>query len=394
MQGASENKQLLEQVAKKILASNNVLVALSNNPTVDEMAGAIGLTMLLDAMGKRATAIYSGQTPNAIAFLKPDETFEANMNSLQDFIIALDKEKADHIKYKVDGDYVKVYITPYKTAISESDLVFSHGEFNVDLVIALNVREVGEFDNVLREHGRIMHDAGAINITTEAPGKLGELEWFEPTASSVSEMIADFAVKLEDTSLVTKPIATAILTGIVAATGRFSNEKTTPKTMALASRLMAAGADQQLIAANMEEIKGAVSEKAEESASEAAPIEAPVEAPQVPEGKKPENEEVFEVRKETEKALESAPEVAPIEAPVEAPQVPEEVKGPEVPKMEEVAETLKVPEIPAMPEVKVEEPKEEVKEEPKEEPKIEPAATMLKTEMSEANWESRFDSSI
>jgi hypothetical protein len=42
-------------------------------------------------------------------------------------------------------------------------------------------------------------------------------------------------------------IATAYLTGIVAETDRFSNEKTTPVVMSLSSTLMAAGANQQLI---------------------------------------------------------------------------------------------------------------------------------------------------
>ena len=48
-----------------------------------------------------------------------------------------------------------------------------------------------------------------------------------------------------------KEEATAFLTGIVAATNRFSNAKTTSSTMKLASRLMESGANQQLIAKNI-----------------------------------------------------------------------------------------------------------------------------------------------
>lgn len=46
-------------------------------------------------------------------------------------------------------------------------------------------------------------------------------------------------------------IATALLTGIVAATDRFSNNRTNPDTLTLASKLMTMGADQQLITANV-----------------------------------------------------------------------------------------------------------------------------------------------
>ena len=77
------------EVVKKIAEAQNVLVALSSDPSVDEMAAAIGLSLFLDKLGKRATAIYSGSTPNALEFLKPEETFETTADTLQDFVIAL-----------------------------------------------------------------------------------------------------------------------------------------------------------------------------------------------------------------------------------------------------------------------------------------------------------------
>ena len=174
------------EVARKIGESHNVLIALSSDPSVDELAAAIGLSIYLDKLGKRATAIYSGSTPNALEFLKPEETFEPTADTLQDFVIALNKDKADHLRYKLDGDYVKIYITPYRHRLSEDDLEFSYGDFNVDLVLALDVANGIDLDSALREHGRIMHDASIINITTGNPGKFGEIEWSDKTASSVS----------------------------------------------------------------------------------------------------------------------------------------------------------------------------------------------------------------
>lgn len=243
-------KKEVSQIAKvvdKIMEASNILVAVSKNPTVDELSAALGLTMMLDEMGKHATAIYSGETPNAIKFLEPEKTFESNTNSLQDFIIALDKEKADHLRYKVEGEYVKVFITPYRTKIDESDLEFSHGDFNVDLVIALGVESADDLDAALFEHGRIMHDASSINMTNEVPGKFGELEWSDVSASSVSEMAANLVMAFHDKAKMTKTVATAFLTGIVASTARFSNERTTPMAMDVAGKLMQAGANQQLI---------------------------------------------------------------------------------------------------------------------------------------------------
>ena len=247
---APSNSSIHVEVASKIAAAKNVLIALSSDPSVDEMAAAIGLSLFLGKLGKRATAIYSGSTPNALEFLKPEETFESTADTLQDFVIALNKEKADHLRYKLDGDFVKIYITPYGTRISEEDLNFSYGDYNVDLVLALDVANGIDLDSALREHGRIMHDAVIINITTGKPGKFGEIEWSDKSASSVSEMIASLLYRISDAK-VEKEEATAFLTGIVAATNRFSNATTTPHTMKLASKLMESGANQQLVSKNI-----------------------------------------------------------------------------------------------------------------------------------------------
>lgn len=242
----------VRKIVEKIKASENILIALSRNPSVDEIAAAIGLSLFLDEMQKHTTAIYSGSTPDALAFLQPDATFETNTASLQDFVIALSKEKADHLRYKLEGDFVKVFITPYKTSITEDDLSFSQGDYNVDFVIALNVHSAGDLDAALAEHGRIMHDAATVDITTGEPGRFGEIEWSNPIASSVCEMVTEliFAIQGNSDNLDSE-VATALLTGIVAATDRFSNNRTNPDTLTLASKLMTLGANQQLITANV-----------------------------------------------------------------------------------------------------------------------------------------------
>ena len=241
----------MSDVAAKLNDARNILIALSSDPSVDDLSAAIGLSLCMDRTGKRATAIYSGTTPNALEFLKPEDTFESTTDTLQDFVIALDKEKADHLRYKLDGDYVKIYITPYHTRISEDDLEFSYGDFNIDLVVGLDIKNGTDLDSALREHGRVMHDAAVVNITTGTPGKFGETEWSDQNASSISEMVATLLYSMGRKIAIEKDEATALLTGIIAATDRFSAENTTPETMQIAAKLMASGADQKLITENI-----------------------------------------------------------------------------------------------------------------------------------------------
>lgn len=244
----NSKKQLLERIKE----ANNVLVTVSTNPSVDQLSAAIGLTLMLNKMGKHATAVFSGNVPSTIEFLQPEETLEKNTDSLRDFIIALDKTKADKLRYKVEDSHVKIFITPYRTSITDKDLEFSQGDFNVEVVIALGVNEQRDLDQAITSHGRILHDATTVSVTNGEPGTLGSINWADGKASSLCEMIASLADPLQK-DVLDGQMATALMTGIVAQTDRFSNEKTSPVTMSVSAALMAAGANQQLVASKLQE---------------------------------------------------------------------------------------------------------------------------------------------
>jgi nanoRNase/pAp phosphatase (c-di-AMP/oligoRNAs hydrolase) len=244
-----------KQLVDKLNSSNNILVTVSRNPSVDQLASCIGLTLLLNKQGKHAAAVFSGIVPSTLEFLQPEDTLEKTTDSLRDFIISLDKSKADKLRYKVEDNVVRIFITPYRTSISADDLEFTQGDFNVDVVVALGVQLQEELDEAITAHGRILHDATLASISTSAEAGLGSINWHDPQASSLSELVTDLARALgsKDNSLLDNQIATALLTGIVAETDRFSNDKTNSQTMSASAILMAAGANQQLIATKLEE---------------------------------------------------------------------------------------------------------------------------------------------
>src|SRR3990167_4107060 len=99
-----------QQVVERLKQANNVLVTVSNNPSIDQLVACIGMTLFLNKLEKHATAVFSGQVPNIIEFLEPEKTIERNTDSLRDFIISLDKAKADKLRYKVEDKFVRIYI--------------------------------------------------------------------------------------------------------------------------------------------------------------------------------------------------------------------------------------------------------------------------------------------
>ena len=80
-----------QSIVEHIKSATNILVTVSRNPSVDALSAALALTLMLNKMEKHATAVFSGKIPSAIEFLEPSKTFEGTVDSLRDFIIALDK---------------------------------------------------------------------------------------------------------------------------------------------------------------------------------------------------------------------------------------------------------------------------------------------------------------
>ncbi|MCL2371392.1 hypothetical protein FWC63_01440 [Candidatus Saccharibacteria bacterium] len=244
----------VKEIIEAVNNSQNILVALSKNPSIEELTDVMALTMALDAAGKNATAIFSGTLPESIEFLSPEKVFETDTNSLQDFIISLNKEKADHLRYKVEGDFVKIYITPYRTMLTEQDLQFTRGDFNVDLVIALDVKNPDDFDEALTQHAKIMHSARVASVVLKSDiqqaRKFGDIIW-QAEVGTLTEAVTEIAEQLNDRREISQDVATALLAGLVSVSDRFMNDKTSPAMMSLAARLMSVGADQRAVMENL-----------------------------------------------------------------------------------------------------------------------------------------------
>lgn len=260
MNNTSARDALIEQIKQ----SENILVALSANPTIDELTSALGLTLILNKTKDHVTTIFSGEVPSVLNFLEPNKFFDKTVDGLRDFIIALNPEKADRVRTKVVDGMVRVSITPSKGAVTVDDLEFSQGDYNVDLVIALGVQNQADLDKALEAHGRILHSAFVASIGVgSALTELGNLNWQEPALQSYAQIVADLSLNLDpkldetgqpvDTVLIDSSVATALMTGLVSITERFSNNLTTPEIMSLAAVLMGQGANQQLIAKELDE---------------------------------------------------------------------------------------------------------------------------------------------
>lgn len=242
-----------QQAVEQLRNATTILVTTSSSPSVDQIAASLGIAKMLQKMDKSVTTVITSPLPGSIKFLNAEKELSDNLDSLRDFIVSLDKDLADKLRYKVEGDEVRIFITPYRSQIKKDDIRFSQGDFNIDAVVVVGTVNRTDVDAAVAAQSRVLNETPVVSISAGAtPSSVGGINWHDPQASSVSEMIVSVSEALQP-GLLDNISSNILLTGIISATDHFSNPATSPKVMTMAAQLMAAGADQQTI---IRELKG------------------------------------------------------------------------------------------------------------------------------------------
>lgn len=127
--------------------------------------------------------------------------------------------------------------------LPDADLIKNIEDYNQDLGIdTVIVLECPDVDRIGKAHLLFGKNSKVINIDHHRDSSmLGDVNWIEPMRSSVGEMVYEY---FEATGFaVTKDIATQLYTAILTDTGRFRYNATSPRTMEIVGKLIAAGAD-------------------------------------------------------------------------------------------------------------------------------------------------------
>jgi nanoRNase/pAp phosphatase (c-di-AMP/oligoRNAs hydrolase) len=176
---------------------------------------------------------------------------------LRDFIITLNtgKTKADALRYDMDDKALRIYVTPKSGFFEASDVTTTAGTFAYDTIVTLDLPNLENLGELHRSNAEFFYHTPVINIDhNSANTRYGHINLVDLTASSVSEIIFGLIKTLNEQWL-DEHIATNLLTGIISKTKTFQNQGVTPRSLAIASHLMAAGARRDEIIRNLYQTK-------------------------------------------------------------------------------------------------------------------------------------------
>ena len=245
-----ETQQILEAIKR----SAKPLICLPVGCGADAYASAIGLAHVLLKLEKQATIVSTGgPAPKITQFLNGWERIRTTLEQTERFTIELDasKIKVSELSYALQGDKLKIFLSPKNGSWSEKDMTVTASGYVYDLLMLIGAPDLESCGSLYREHPNLFFNTPIINID-HAPGNehYGQMNAVDLTACACGEVCHDL-IEAIDPGFIDEPAATAFLTGMIAQTKSFKSANLTPKSLATASRLLAKGAKQDVIIQNL-----------------------------------------------------------------------------------------------------------------------------------------------
>jgi nanoRNase/pAp phosphatase (c-di-AMP/oligoRNAs hydrolase) len=241
--GFTPQEQLKEQIAK----SNNILICVGRNSDGDSLGAALALYSFLKKIDKKVDIISPHMILEKYSFMPYADMITHKIQGARDYIFSLDIDKNDlhQLRYEVEEQKLKIFITAKSGEIEKDDLSLESSRFNYDLIFIIGATDLENLGNIYDENPELFYEIPVVNIDHKPSNEhFGKINLVELSASSTAEVMFNLLTGIDE-SRIDEESATNLLTGIISATESFQNKKTTPKVFLAAASLVSKGANKQ-----------------------------------------------------------------------------------------------------------------------------------------------------
>ena len=242
------DNQTLQKLKDAITKSNSIGIAVGPNPALDQMAAALGLSLLLKEANKTAT-VASPTDPiveisNLVGINKVQKSLGGG-GSGGDLIVSFPylEGEIEKVSYTLENGFLNIIVKAAEQGLSfdEKDVQYtrSGGGGSVDLLFVIGAQNLSDLGNLYDPQK--MQNTQIINIDNSDTNQgYGDIVLVSPQASSLSELIGDIALSLG--FKIEPDAAQNLMSGITTATKNFQDPRTSSLAFEVASYLMKRGA--------------------------------------------------------------------------------------------------------------------------------------------------------
>jgi len=240
---AQQFKQLLN-------GKQHALIVFDKNSRGDGIASAAALSLFLKQLGVRSDIISPEfSLPEQYRFVSHAKKIRPSTGHLQKFILSIDISKTGvkELSYDVHENKLRIFITPKEGTMDKSLIKTSATGYLYDIIIVVDTPALASLNSFYKNNSDFFENVPIVNIDHKTNNEqFGHLNMVDVTASTTAEVLLDLFKQIKSESI-TKEIAEALLTAMIAGTNSFRSVNVRHRTLLAASELVQLGADRNNI---------------------------------------------------------------------------------------------------------------------------------------------------
>ncbi|HMS22382.1 MAG TPA: hypothetical protein PKA38_01335 [Candidatus Levybacteria bacterium] len=228
------------ELVQLISENTGIGIVVSSNQTLDVLAAAISLHLMLQDSGKNSQVASQKNPTVEHSFLVGIDQLKNSFSGLtRTLTVSFPYHDGDieKVSYNIEGDRLNVNLFAEEQGIgfTEKDIKYIRQGSSPNLIITIGVLQASEIDGLVGQETKI------INIDNSVHNSMfGQVNIVDASYSSLSELVAKIASELQ--FVIEFDVAQNLLDGIASATNNFMSPKTSPLAFEMAGFLMQKGA--------------------------------------------------------------------------------------------------------------------------------------------------------
>ena len=232
------------KIKESIEKYTNVGIAVSANPSMDQMASALALSLSLQAIGKNVSVATPNNPLVEVSSLVGIDQVKTTLGTeAGDLIVSFPYKEGEieKVSYTRDDKYLNIVVKAGELGLNfdEKDIRYTRGGGSIELLFVIGTPRVSDLGALYDPAG--LKDTVVINIDNSADNQgYGDVIMVSPQFSSLSEAIANLLLTLN--LKIDIDIAQNLITGISNATENFQSPSTSSLAFEMAGILLRSGA--------------------------------------------------------------------------------------------------------------------------------------------------------
>lgn len=237
----------VNQTRMLLEGAKSILIAISANPTLDNVASGLALYLALSTAGKQVSLVCPTPMTVELNHLIGVDKIASSVNSGsgRNLVISFPYEEGsiEKVSYNIENDTFNLVIEPREgfSQITQEMMRYTYSGGNTDIIVTLGIAKMFDLDHFYSANQNFFNEKTIINIDINQQNtNFGKVNLVDSSVSCTSELMTTLISQLGLTYQ--EDIATNLLTGLTDGSSNFASAATTAMTFEAAAICLKNGA--------------------------------------------------------------------------------------------------------------------------------------------------------